>query len=225
LPDDDSGPGDRTVTVIGVVTDIVSGFVYQGKDPAHIYLPTKPNGEWAQALLVKLPPGVRLDALRAALQTVANDPLAYEVMTIDEIVSLQQFPLRAASWVGTLLSGIALALSISGLYGVLTYMFGQRTREIGIRMALGATGVVVTRLVVLQSARLAIYGTAIGVVLGYSVMKLLSTVVRLDNVSVLDPGAFAVSILLIAIAVAVASYGPARRAVRIDPTVMLRTDA
>ncbi len=60
--------------------------------------------------------------------------------------------------------------------------------------------------------------------LGFSVMKLLSTVVRLDNVSVIDPGAFVVSIALIAAAVALASYGPARRAVRVDPTVMLRSD-
>ena len=139
-------------------------------------------------------------------------------------VALQQFPIRAASWVGTLLSGIALALSISGLYGVLTYMFGQRTREIGIRMALGATDTAVTRLVVLQSARLAAYGTAIGLLFGFGVMKLLSTVVRLDNVSVIDPGAFAVSVVLIAAAIGVASLGPARRAVRVDPTAMLRAD-
>ena len=80
------------------------------------------------------------------------------------------------------------------------------------------------RLVVTDSARLAAVGAAIGLALGFSLMKLLSTVVRLDNVSVIDPGAFAVSVLLVLLAVGVASLGPARRAVRVDPTAMLRDD-
>ena len=126
---------------------------------------------------------------------------------------------------GTLLSAIALALSISGLYGVLTYTFGQRIHEIGIRMAFGASPPDVTRLVVVQSARLASIGTAIGLLFGFTVMKLLSTVVRLDNVSVIDPGAFAVSVALVVGAVALASYGPARRAARVDPSFMLRADS
>jgi hypothetical protein len=220
----EDGTGTHDVTVIGIVPDVVSGLVYQGKDGTHIYLPTSPAGHRAMALLVQLPPGVRLDSLRAALQTVQSDPLAYDVLALDEIVALQQFPLRAASWLGTLLSGVALALSISGLYGVLTYTFGQRTREIGIRMALGATRSSLTRLVVMESARLAAVGAAIGLTLGFGVMKLLSTVIRLDNVSVIDPGAFAVSVFLIVLAVGVASLGPARRTVGVDPTVMLRDD-
>ena len=226
VPDEtEAAPGSQVVTVVGVAADVINGFVYQGKDPAHLYLPTSPNGLQAAALLVRLPSSeVRVDTLRAALQRVNRDPLAFDVLALDEIVALQKFPLRAASWIGTLLSSVALALSISGLYGVLIYTFGQRTREIGIRMALGASTRAVTRLVVLQSARLAAVGGAVGLVLGFSVMKFLSTVVRLDNVSVIDPGAFVVSIALIAAAVALASYGPARRAVRVDPTVMLRTD-
>ena len=224
-PDDEAAPGSRLLTVVGVAADVVNGFVYQGKDPAHLYIPTGPTGPHAAVLLVRLPSaGVRLDALKDVLQRVNRDPLAFDVLAVDEIVALQKFPLRAASWIGTLLSSVALALSISGLYGVLIYTFGQRTREIGIRMALGATTRAVTRLVVEQSARLAALGTAIGLLLGFSAMKLLSTVVRLDNVSVIDPGAFAVSLVLIAAAVALATYGPARRAVRVDPTVMLRSD-
>ena len=82
------------------------------------------------------------------------------------MVALQMFPLRAASWIGTLLSAVALALSISGLYGVLTYTFGQRIQEIGIRMALGASAAAVTRLVVVQAVRLAALGTAVGLASG-----------------------------------------------------------
>jgi len=213
------------VTVVGVAGDVVSGFVYQGADAAHVYLPTSVTGSRAAALLVRgRSTGVSVDTVKSALLRAHQDPLTYDVLSLDEMVALQMFPLRAASWIGSLLSGVALALSISGLYGVLTYTFGQRIQEIGIRMALGATATAVTRLVAVQAVRLAALGTAVGVLLGFSVMKILSSLIRLDNVSVLDPGAFALSVALIAGAVALASYGPARRAARVDPSVMLRAD-
>ena len=219
-------PGAMTVTVVGVAKDVVNGFIYQGIDPAHVYLPTGPTGARAAALMVRgRASGLSPDALRTALQRAHPDPLAFDVLSLDEMVALQMFPLRAASWIGSFLSSIALALSISGLYGVLTYTFGQRRQEIGIRMALGATTSAVARLVVVQSARLAAFGAAIGLLLAFTVMKLLSTVIRLDNVSVIDPGAFAVSVALIAAAVGLASFGPARRTSRIDPSSMLRIDA
>jgi putative ABC transport system permease protein len=91
-------------------------------------------------------------------------------------------------------------------------------------MALGATTGAVRRLVFRQAARLSCAGTALGLVLAFTVMKLLSTVVRLDNVSVLDPASFVASFVLICLAVALASFGPARRAARLDPSSMLRAD-
>jgi predicted permease len=213
------------VTVVGVAGDVVSGFVYQGIDPAHVYLPTSVTGSRAAALMVRArSTGVSADIVKSALLRVQPDPLTFDVLPIDEMVALQMFPLRAASWIGTLLSAVALALSISGLYGVLTYTFGQRIQEIGIRMALGASTAAVTRLVVAQAVRLAGLGTAVGLVFGYSVMKILSSVVRLDNVSVMDPIAFVIGVAFVAVAVAFASYGPARRAARVDPSLMLRAE-
>ncbi len=214
------------VTIVGVAKDVVSGFVYQGTDAAHLYLPTSPRGSRAAALMVRgRAAGLRIDSLTSVLQQAHPDPLAFDVLSLDDMVALQMFPLRAASWIGSLLSAVALALSVSGLYGVLTYIFGQRTHEIGVRIALGASPAVVVRLVGLQSARLAAFGTAIGLLLGFTVMKILSTVIRLDNVSVLDPIAFGVGVGLIACAVGLASYAPARRAARVDPSSMLRADA
>jgi ABC-type antimicrobial peptide transport system permease subunit len=166
-----------------------------------------------------------LDTLRSVLQRAHPDPVAFDVLPMDEMLTLQMFPLRAASWIGSLLSAVALVLSISGLYGVLTYTFGQRTQEIGVRMALGASASAVVQLVAVESARLAGLGIAIGLLLAFSVMKILSTVIRLENVSVVDAGAFAVSAALTVGAVALASYGPARRASRVDPSSMLRADA
>ncbi len=146
-------------TIIGVAKDVVSGFVYQGTDTSHIYLPTSATGSRAQALLVRRAAGTSMDSLKAALQGVHNDLLGFDVLPVDEMVALQMFPLRAASWIGALLSAIALALSVSGLYGVLTYTFGQRTREIGIRIALGASARAISRLVFDYSLRLGGVGT------------------------------------------------------------------
>ena len=118
-----------------------------------------------------------------------------------------------------------MALSVSGLYGVLTYMLSQRTKEIGIRMALGATSARVLRLVMRQCARLAGLGMAIGVALAFAVMKTLSSVVHMRNVSIVDGGAFAAAVLLVSAAAAAAAFVPARRATRIDPSQALRADA
>ena len=222
---DGNSPDTIVVTVVGIAKDVVSGFIYRGTDSARIYLPTSADASRASALLVRLAPGRTVDAVRNALRDVAADPLSYDVLPLNEIVELQMFPVRAGSWIGMLLSGIALALSVSGLYGVLAYTFGQRTPEIGIRMALGASRAAVVRLVVLQSVRLASFGAAVGLLAGFSIMKLLSTVIRLENVSVIDPGAFAVSLALIAAAVGLASVGPALRAQRISPSSMLRAES
>jgi predicted permease len=212
------------VTIVGVAQDVVNGFVYQGTDPAHVYLPTGPGGARVAAIMLRGRGPLSDGSVQSLLLRVSPDPLAFDIVSVDQIVALQMFPLRVASWLGSFLSAIALALSISGLYGVLTYTFGQRTQEIGIRMALGASAGNVRALVFRQSLRLASVGVAVGLAAGYTVMKVLSTVVHLDNVSVVDSGAFAASLGCIAAAVVLAAFAPARRAARIDPSTMLRAD-
>jgi predicted permease len=217
--------GATEVTIIGVAQDAVNGIVYQGATQPHIYLPTSITGVRAQALLVK---GKAADfpaeIIKPLVQPLSPDQLTFDVLAMTDMVDIQMFPMRAAAWIGSLLSGIALALSISGLYGVLTYTFGQRVQEIGIRMALGADARAITRMVILQSARFAALGTIIGLLLAFTILTLLSSVIRLENVSVIDPAAFIAGIVLTIVAVAVASYGPTRRALRIDPSLMLRAD-
>jgi len=214
------------ITVIGVAEDVVSGSVYEGRQSLHLYLPTSPTGPHAASLLVRgrSTEPIRSEVLHEILRNVHADPLAFEALTLDEALALQMYPLRAASWIGSLLGVTALALSLSGLYGVLTYTFGQRTREIGIRMALGATAAAIVRLVLRQSGRLAGIGAAIGVAITFGVMTLLNSVIHLQNVSVLDAGAFCTGLALVMFAAALAASGPARRAVRIDPAVTLRSE-
>ncbi len=137
----------------------------------------------------------------------------------------QMYPLRAASWIGSILAGIALVLSVSGLYGVLSYTLTQRTREIGIRMALGATAAAVVRLVMGQSVRVAGTGAALGLAVAFAILKFLGSVIHMSRVSVLDGLAFGGGLALVLTAAAIAAYHPSRRATRVDPAVTLRADA
>ena len=120
--------------------------------------------------------------------------------------------------------GIAMALSVSGLYGVLTYLLSQRTREIGIRMALGATSSRVLGLVMGQCARLTAAGAGAGVVLAFIVLKAFSSVVHMRNVTLLDATAFGAAVALVGAGAALAAYVPGRRATRINPSEALRAD-
>jgi len=226
-PGGDDGPGHLDVAVIGVAQDVVSGMVFDGTDTAHLYMPTSPVGARAESILVRARSlnDLRLDTLQTLLQSVHPDPLAFEAMPLAEALAMQLFPLRVASWIGSLLGGIALALSVSGLYGVVSYGLSQRTREIGIRMALGATAAAVVRLVMAQSARMVAAGAGMGLVISFAVLATLRAVVRLDNVSLVDGGAFAAGLTIVAAATAVASYLPARRAAQIEPAQTLRADA
>ena len=140
------------------------------------------------------------------------------------MLAMQMFPLRIASWIGMLLSAIAMVLSVSGLYGVVAYALSQRTKEIGIRVALGATANAVVRLLMQQSGRLAALGAAVGLFIAFAVLATARAFIRLENVSILDPGAFAAAIALVVAAAGFATYIPARRAVRIEPAETLRSD-
>jgi predicted permease len=223
----DKLPGYNDVVIVGIAKDVVSGFVYDGQDRTHLYLPTSPGSMNASALLVRgrRPVEFRREILPALLQRVHPDPLALEALPLTEVLALQMFPLRVASWIGALLGAIAMGLSVSGLYGVLTYMLSQRTREIGIRMALGATSARVVRLVMRQCARLAAAGVLLGLAVAFIVMKLLSSAIEMRNVSVVDAPSFSLAVAFVCGAAALAAYFPARRSTRTDPSLALRADA
>ena len=214
------------VTVIGIATDAVSGLVYEGRDRAHLYLPTSPAALHAKSLLVRgrSPQDLRPEALQLLLQKVHPNLLAFDAMPLGEALAIQMFPLMVASWIGLVLSGVALALSVSGLYGVVTHSVSQRTREVGIRMALGATSAAVVRLLMTQSGRLVAVGAGVGLIVSLALLSILRAVITLDNVSMLDARAFAASAMLIGAAAGLATYYPARRASRIEPSQTLRAD-
>jgi putative ABC transport system permease protein len=222
----DDLPAYPHVTVVGMTHDLVSGFLVDGYDPGHIYLPTSFQSERATALLIRGRSDRELapDQLQQSFRQAAADPEVFEALPLDEMRDLQMYPLRAASWSGGVLAAVALVLSVSGLYGVLTYTLNQRIKEIGIRIALGASPRAVVGLMTGQSVRLAGIGAMIGLAGAFTVMSALSAAIRLQRVSVLDLLAFAGGLVVTLAAAAIAAYQPARRAAGINPAVTLRAD-
>ena len=219
-------PGYSALTVVGVVRDVVSGLIIDGVDRGHIYLPAAASSARVSALLVRgrTPADPSPEVLDGVFRQVTSDPQLFEALPHDELRAVQIYPLRAASWIGSLLAAVALALSVAGLYGVLSFTIGQRTREIGIRMALGADAAGVVRLVVRYALRLAGLGAATGVIGAFAALSLLSTAIRLREISLVDGAAFAAAVAIVVLATTLAAYHPARRATRVDPSQALRAE-
>jgi predicted permease len=192
-----------------------------------------PKAFFYRPLLQEYQPGVQLivrtagdapivDALRHEVRTLDSRMALTGIETLEQHMQLPLFPARAAGLLLGVFGVLALSLALVGLYGVMSYSIAQRTREIGVRMALGARRVDVIRLVVGQGLRLTIIGMAIGVAGALAVTRVLSSV--LYGIGATDPiSFFAVAIMLTMVAAA-ASYVPARRAVRVDPMQALRTE-
>ena len=142
------------------------------------------------------------------------------------VARIETYFLQLAFWLTVVLGGLALALTLSGLFSVLSYLVEQRTREIGVRMALGATTRDVTRLILSQSLRPVGIGLVIGggSAAGLAALLLATPAAATigEIVHVLDPVAYAVSLLIIIAACLVAASIPASRAARLDPTRALR---
>ena len=136
---------------------------------------------------------------------------------------MQAYPFDVAFWISNVVAGIALLLTLSGVYGVLSYVVVQRTKEFGIRVALGASRGDVTALVLRQSMRLAAYGIAIGVLFALGASKLLSTLVE-AYLEVLEPTAYAGGVVVVLAACLAAAWIPSRRATLVNPAVTMRHD-
>jgi len=164
-------------------------------------------------------PGITT-SIRASLQQISGEQVMYGVQTMEEVIANSLAARQFSMIVFGVFAALALGLASVGIYGVISYLVGQRTHEIGVRMALGARGSDVLGMVLREGIRLALLGVAIGVLAALGLMRLLANL--LFGVSSSDPATFAaVAILLTSVALA-ACYLPARRATKVDPIVALR---
>jgi predicted permease len=226
-PDDGPRLSGQLFTVIGVVRNVRSAlkmfdFTYSG-----IYLPATP--EHAKAALVLRVHGDPETARRTLLDALTKaDPALGEITTMRTMARLESTVLEVAFWMAVILGGLALVLTVSGLFSVLSYLVEQRRTEIGVRMALGATSRDIVMLVLSQSMRPIVAGVLAGGCLAVAVAMVLLAMPGAEMIGAavraFDPLAYAASLALIVATCLVAALVPARRAASIDPMATLRAD-
>ena len=217
-----SGNNAAQTEIIGVVKDGKYGTL--GEDPLpYIFKPLAQNYTGEMTLHVRT--GATnaasvLTAVRGEVNRLDRDLPLLNVMPMTEAVGFSLIPLRlAASVVGTL-GTFGLLLAAIGIFGVVNYSVTNRTREIGIRMALGAQRADVLRLIVRQGMTLALVGVGLGLVIAFALSRLLVSL--LYGISATDLVTFAGIALLLTAVAFLASYIPARRATKVDPMIALR---
>jgi macrolide transport system ATP-binding/permease protein len=161
-----------------------------------------------------------LQAVRNEVAALDKNLRTYDVKTMRQHLGLALLPIRLAGSVLGIFGLVALILTVAGVYGVMAYSVAQRTREMGIRMALGAEAGTVLKLVVKQGLGLTLSGVVLGLVASLTLTRLVKSL--LFGVSATDPLTFIMVVLLLIATAMLACYVPARRASKVDPLVVLR---
>jgi putative ABC transport system permease protein len=214
--------------IVGVAGH-VKHYGLNGVDRVQLYAPVGQRPLWIQperpmTLFVRATrdPETVAGAVRGEVGRIDPDVPVYRVETMEQVVSNELAQPRFSSLLLAAFAGLALTLASVGIYGLVAYTVSRRTREIGLRMALGARAADVLRLVVAQGMALVAIGLGVGLAAALALGRLLAS--QLYAVSASDPATFAiVAVLLLGVTLA-ASWIPARRATRVDPLVALRYD-
>jgi predicted permease len=165
-------------------------------------------------------PTAVMGEVRRAVQRIDSREVIYNVQTMDEVVSNSFAARRLSMILLSVFAALALVLACVGIYGVISYLTGQRTHEIGVRVALGASSRDVLEMVLGQGLKITLIGVGIGVAAAFGFTRLITTLIY--GVGAADPLTFAAVAILLAAVAAFACYIPARRAMRVDPIVALR---
>ena len=194
-------------------------------DPPQIYLPYRqwPVGSMSFLLKTAVPPESIADPVRRTVYSMDGNLPVGNVRTLETLVARSISQPRFYMTLLTVFASVALVLAAIGIFGVLSYAVAQRTREIGIRMALGAHQRTVVRLIVRDAMIMASVGVAIGTVAAFLLTEWLVAKL-LFNTSPYDPATFTIVAVALAAVSLAAAYVPARRATRVDPIVALRAE-
>jgi putative ABC transport system permease protein len=211
------------LTIIGVVGNVREDGLRGVTSLAQLYLPYAQNPTTTVTLMARttgLPPETVAPAIREAVRAVdPQSPVSFE-QSFEEVIHESFARPREMAWLVGAFAGLALILSAVGLYGVMAYLAAARTREIGIRMALGAQHAEVMGLVLGQSLVLTTLGIALGFGGAAAATRYLEAM--LFGLTPLDPTTFVAAALIFALVAMLASYVPARRATKVDPLIALR---
>jgi predicted permease len=217
----------QTRTIVGVVSEMKHD-MFDIQPKPHVFIPSGSTFRAMMTIHVRTAAGApdapMLATLRRELQSLdARLPiLSAKTMADHRYRSLTEWSVRAAATLFSAFGGLALLLATIGVYGLKAYDVARRTREIGIRIALGATSGDVKRLMLREGLRTTIAGVAIGLLLAAGLGKLVSGL--LYQVSPFDPFALSAAAATLALAALAASYIPARRATRVEPLHALRSE-
>jgi putative ABC transport system permease protein len=209
------------LSIVGVVGEVkYRGLPENPTADPDVYLPfADRNQQVALAVRANVPPSSLVAPLRAAIRGADPSIPVYDVAPMEELIAGQTAQSRFTMWLMGVFAAAALMLAVVGIYGVMAYLVTQRTREIGIRLALGAGAPDILRLVVGNGAKLVAGGVAIGVAAAFALQRLVSSL--LFGVTAADT-ASAIAVAVLAVVALLACYVPAIRATRVSPLRALR---
>ncbi|HEX5475483.1 MAG TPA: ABC transporter permease [Vicinamibacterales bacterium] len=209
-------------TIVGVVGDVHEQGPASGAAPA-IYLPeAQDTFELSLAIRTAGDPVPFASTLRAIVASIDPGVSVYHVVAMDDVLSDQLAPRRLAMMLLGAFAAVALGLALLGIYGVMSHVVAQRTREIGVRMALGAQRREIARMVIADGTTLAATGLAIGI--GASIALTRTAQSLLFNVTPTDPATFVVVSAGVGVVAVMACWVPARRAARVNPLDAIRAE-
>lgn len=216
-------PG-RPLEVVGVIRDAKYRAISEGQVP-FIYVPFAQQPQTHVSLyLVHSGHGALGPAVRQSIARVESSLPVVLHQSLEEATTIGLLPQRIAAWVAGIVGSLGLFLAALGLYGLTAFLVAQRTREIAIRMALGATHGQVQSMVLRRAARLGVIGAAIGLALAAGLGQVVQALSLLVEVRATDPITFGGVVLLLGAVLLLASLVPARRAARTDPSTALRSE-
>jgi putative ABC transport system permease protein len=212
--------------IIGIVSDLRDRSLDQAQLRQTVWVShaqaTGMNGGLSSFVVRATDPAVAANALRRAIADADPNLPAADIASMNDVVSQSLGNRRFSMVLLTTFALVALALTCVGIYGVASYSVSQRTREIGVRIALGAQPQSVVGLVVRQGVRPAMIGLAIGVALALVVSRVIASM--LFGIGPRDPVSLSIVVGLLAVVTLIATWLPARRAARVDPVQALRAE-
>jgi putative ABC transport system permease protein len=218
-----SSLGNRERTIIGVAGD-VRHFGLDTEPRPMVYYSTVEVGGLASSVVWRsaVDPASHVAAVQDVVDRLDPTVPLYDIQSLTDLLSVSLAPRKFNMYLLAVFAGVALLLAAIGLFGVTAYLVSQRTREIGVRLALGADRRAIFRLILGRGVALAVTGAAIGVAAAFWLARAMQSL--LFSVSAADPGTFVAVPALMVLVALIACYVPARRAMRVDPVTALRAE-